>query len=159
MRCSAIKRAAALRELAELGCHKARAAKLLRITRTQVERLCRRHSINIPNKCRVTELTWKRVAALREMADLGLIRSQAAVLLDIDLVRVGQLVTAHKIPMRRAPNTKPGWLRSLILRDFGKPGITHAIMAKRYGATENSVAVTIHQLRKEGKLPPVQQRC
>lgn len=101
-----------------------------------------------------TLLTRRRAAALREMADLGCTSVQAAMLLQIDKARVSQIKKDFGITMPKGVAIKPDWLRRLILRDFGKPGITDSVMATRYGTTANSISATISKLRREGVLPP-----
>lgn len=207
-----LRRAAALREMADLGCYKAKAARLLRIDRSLVGRICRVHSVQMPDgirvhdvqqrteimrtmfnagrskkqvadflgisrsrisqlvgeygigierrtKKQVRELTLRRSFALMEMADLGLSQIQAAILLDVFPARISLICKNFGIDMAPARKGRPGWLRERILRDFGKPGMTASVMTERYGCRPKSVDVTIHRLRKEGKLPPVQQRC
>ncbi len=213
MRSSAIKRAAALRELADLGCHKAKAAELMGVSRNLISRICRDHSVDMPlgidnperkearanlirsmlrrgmsrvavakrlGVCRSrvsqmlveyeidrpprqgrrrSHLTLRRVAALREMATLDRSQNQAAILFSMEPSSISQLCKTHGIKMSDQRRKRNSGLRKLILRDFGKPGVTNSTMSERYGMTPGSISVAIHHLRKEGKLPPVQQRC
>lgn len=106
-----------------------------------------------------TQLTLKRVAALREMADLGCTTMAACSLLELDYGSIYYLNDKYGINLRACKLGRPGRIRDKILRDFGKPGLTQSMMAARYGTTKPSIRVIISQLRKEGKLPPVQQRC
>ena len=156
---STSERVAALRAFAEKGYHKAKAAKLLGITRTAVGRLCKANGIEMVNKACTRDITLRRVAAMREMAGLGCTADQISILLGIDTARVSQLRIKYGIPISPAKKGKRPWLQNRILRDFGKSGITPSIMGARYGTSANSVSVRMNQMRKEGKLPPVQQRC
>jgi len=45
-------------------------------------------------------------------------------------------------------------MESLVMRDFGKEGVTAPVMAERYGSTRKSINVIVCRLRKAGKLPP-----
>lgn len=213
MRCSAIKRAAALRELADLGCHKAKAAELMGVSRNLVSRICRDYSVDMPHgidnperkearanlirsmlrrgmsrvavaqrlglcRSRVSQmlveygidlpprqgrrrshLTLRRVAALREMATLGTSQTGAAVLFSMEPASIGRICRVYGVKMPHHRSKAEARISRLILRDFGKPGITLSVMAERYQASRNSIDVTVHRLRKEGKLPPVQERC
>lgn len=105
------------------------------------------------------QITLKRVAALREMADLGCTTMDACALLDVDQGSIYYLCEKYGIRLRGCRIGRPGHVRDRILRDFGKTGLNYSMMAERYGTTASSVRVVVHQLRKEGKLPPVQQRC
>ena len=105
------------------------------------------------------QLTLRRVAAMREMADLGIPAIQVAMLLDIEKAKVSELRKKFGITFKPAKKGKPAWLQKLIIRDYGKPGMTVPVMAERYGTTSESIYVRMAQLRKEGKLPPVQERC
>lgn len=201
---SAIKRAAALRELAELGCSQIRASALMGCHRQIVNRICKAHGISMPSaidhtarreavqalidikasrvrmaqtlgvsKSRVSSmlkeygiaysnnagrpnssLTKRRVAALREFADLGLSQIQSAIFLDIEPCSVSHLCKRFSIAMKGKPG-KPPILTNKIIRDFGKEGMSVSAMAARYGTSANTVSGTIHRLRKEGKLPPI----
>lgn len=58
--------------------------------------------------------------------------------------------------MKPKANTVPiriNHIRDRIVRDYGKEGMTAPVMAERYGSTSNSITVTIHKLRKEGRIP------
>lgn len=207
-----LRRVAALKEMAGLGCCKAKAARLLKVDRSLIGRICRIHSVQMPDGIRVPnvqrrtevmttmlnagrpqkhvaeflgisrsrlsqligeygvsfaratykrtrDLTLRRSFALREMATLDVTQVQAAILMEIAPERVSQLCKEFDIHMTPAKKGRPGWLTQRILRDFGKPGMTPSIMTERYGCHPKSVDVTICRLRKEGKLPPVQQRC
>lgn len=105
------------------------------------------------------EVTLRQVAAMREMADLGMTAVQVAGLLNMEKSRVSQLRKRFGITFKSAPAVRPAWLRKLILRDYGKPGMTPSVMSERYSTTSNCISARMSQLRKEGKLPPVQQRC
>lgn len=105
------------------------------------------------------ELTLRQVAAMREMADLGITAVQVAGLMNMEKARVSELRKRFGITFKEAPAVRPAWLKKLILRDYGKPGMTPAVMGERYATTANCVSARMSQLRKEGKLPPVQQRC
>ncbi len=96
---------------------------------------------------------------MREMADLGIPAVQVAMLLDIEKAKVSELRKKFGISFSQAKRGRPAWLQKLILRDYSKDGMTPAVMAERYGTSAKSVSVRMVQLRKEGKLPPVQQRC
>lgn len=100
----------------------------------------------------VSDLILRRAAALRELASLGFCAAECAGYLDVDPVQIAQLRKRFKIEIRDGRGGK-GWLQKLIIRDFGKEGMTTSAMAERYGATANSVGATICRLRKAGKLP------
>lgn len=100
------------------------------------------------------ELTKRRAAAMREMAELGCTATDVAMLLGIDPARVCQIRKAFGISFRQARKGRPPWLQEFILRDFGKDGMTPKAMGERYCSSAESVSVRISQLRKEGKLPP-----
>lgn len=106
-----------------------------------------------------SELTMRRVAALREMADLGCTIMQACTLLDLDYGSIYFLRKKFIIHLKDGRRGRPTRIRDRIVRDYGKEGITSSKMAERYGTSVNSICATIWLLRKEGKLPPVQQRC
>jgi len=152
-------RVAALRAFADLGYHKAKAAKLLGVTRTAVGRLCKAHGIEMVNKACTRDITLRRVAAMREMAELGRTAEQVSMLLEIDPARVSQLRKQYGITLKAARKGRAPWLQEHILRDYGKPGMRPSVMGERYGTSASVVSVRLSQLRKEGKLPPVQQRC
>lgn len=97
----------------------------------------------------------RRAAIVRELASLGLYQEQIAILLDVDPTSVIYIIRRFGIDVQaRGRSGGRPWLRSRILRDFGKDGVTPSVMAERYGTTRNSVGVTIHKLRSEGLLPP-----
>lgn len=156
-----LRRAEAVREMAGLGQSKKRIAALLGVSRSRISQMCADFGIKTderPGKT-ISNITIRRKWALVEMASLGQSQIQAAILLDIDAVRVSQLCKQFSIKMRNGRNAKQGWLKTLVLRDFGKPGMTASVMVERYACHPKAVDVTIHRLRKEGKLPPVQERC
>jgi hypothetical protein len=101
----------------------------------------------------------RRVAALREMADLGCTKIDACSLLDLEYGSIYFLSKKFSIDLRASRLGRPGHVREKIIRDFAKEGINYTMMAERYGTTRQSVRVIVCQLRKEGKLPPVQERC
>lgn len=104
-------------------------------------------------------LTLRRVAALREMADLGRTKIDACSLMDLDYGSIYYLNAKYRINLRPCRIGRPGRIREKVMRDFNKEGIDYTMMAERYGTTRQSVRVIVCQLRKEGKLPPVQERC
>lgn len=106
-----------------------------------------------------SELTLRRVAALREMADLGCTIMQACILFDLDYGSIYFLRKKFDISLKDGRLGRPGKIRQKVLRDFSKEGITYTMMAERYGSTRRSIGAIVCQLRKEGKLPPVQERC
>lgn len=106
----------------------------------------------------VSPRSMKRAAALREMASLGCGKWRIAEITGLSLQGVFRICSRHNIIIPKKYNQN-NWLERRILRDFGKPGLNAAIMAERYGSTHACVRTTIYRLRKEGKLPPVQQRC
>lgn len=103
----------------------------------------------------VSELTLRRAAAMREMGALGLSAEKASILLDIDSARASQIRKMFKIFMPDGRLGRVAWLEKRIVRDFGK--IPPRVMAERYGTSQNSINVRVHQLRAAGKLPPVQK--
>lgn len=203
---SSVRRAAALRELAELGCSQIRAAELMRVKRQLVFRICRKHKISMPPQidkekreealrsmvsrgmprrriaerlgltrssvCRMLheygiddsrtrgkrsqKTTLRRAAALREMADLGRSKTQAAILFGVDPSTVGYICKSFGIAMRDGRNRGANWLQQRIIRDYGK--VPPGTMIERYNSTPGAVYASLSRLRKEGKLPPVQQR-
>lgn len=98
--------------------------------------------------------TLRRAAIIRELASLGRTQVQAAIVCDVSPNAIGRYCRLFDISLRRAPAGKPSWLKELIMRDYGKEGVTATVMAERYGSTPNSIAVRISQLRKAGLLPP-----
>jgi len=200
---SAVRRAAALRELADLGCSQIKASALMGCHRQLVNRICRKHGIEMPpaidaskrkeviqtliarkqprikiaqalgvSKSRISgllqeygieysnaagrpsaALTLRRVAAIQEFATLGLSQNQASILLDIEPCSVSHLCKRFKIRMMDKRGRRP-ILTNMIIRDYGKEGMTTAVMAERYSTTTNSVSATISRLRNEGRLPP-----
>jgi len=102
--------------------------------------------------------SMKRAAALREMASLGCGKWKIAEITGMSLQGVTRICDRHSIVIPKKYN-QDNWLERRILRDFGKDGMNAAIMAERYGSTHACVRQTIYQMRKEGKLPPVQERC
>jgi len=104
---------------------------------------------------RVSELTLRRAAAIREIGALGFSAEHAAMLLQIESARVSQIRAYFKIPMPDGRVGRPGWLQQRVLKDYGKEGMTPAVMAERYATSRNSVSVRISELRKQGKLPQI----
>jgi hypothetical protein len=105
-----------------------------------------------------SELTLRRVAALREMADLGCTIMQACILLELDYGSIYFLRHKFGISLRDGRRGRPSRIRERVLRDYGKDGMTPAVMAERYGTSANSVSATISNLRRDGKLPPRHQK-
>lgn len=101
-----------------------------------------------------TDITLRRAAATRELTDLGLRPYDIAVLLQCDLGMIYGYLRKFNIPWTRRKSHKDAWLTRLILRDFGKPGMTSKIMAERYGTSQNCISASICRLRNAGKLPP-----
>jgi len=101
-----------------------------------------------------SDLTLRRIAALRELADLGRTINDACILLDVDYGSIYHLRKKFNIELKDARMGRPGRIRTKILRDHGKPGMTNVAMAERYGTTRQSIGVIVNNLRKEGKLPP-----
>ncbi len=93
------------------------------------------------------------------MGDLGCTIIDACTLLDLDYGSIYFLRKKFNIKLKDGRLGRPGKIRQKVLRDFKKEGLTYEMMAERYGSTRKSIAVIVCQLRKEGKLPPVQQRC
>lgn len=208
MRSSAIKRAAALRELADLGCCKAKAAELMGVSRNLISRICREQSVSMPSglipclkkqrseiiirmmregksrrsiakaisvsrsrlssvmsECGIKDLrgrstiTLRRACALREMASLGMGQTQSAFLLMIEPTRAWRICRDFGISMPDKRGRRESSVAERILRDFGKQGMTPTVMGERYQVPVGTVTSAMRRLRKEGKLPPVQERC
>lgn len=102
------------------------------------------------------ELTRRRAAAMREMADLGCTASDVSALLDIDLSRVCEISRDFGIRLKKARMGKPPKLKEFILRNARK-GISPSQIAERYGTSANSVNATMSALRRAGELPPVRR--
>lgn len=154
---STSERVAALRAFAEKGYHKAKAAKLLGITRTAVGRLCKANGIEMVNKACTRDLTLRRVAAMREMADLDRTATEVSILLSIEPSRVSQIRRDFGITLRKPKQGRPGRLREYILRNIRKGVVQPAVIADKYGTSVNSISATMSTLRKEGVIPPVRK--
>jgi len=106
----------------------------------------------------MTNLTRKRIAILREMATLGICKTVAAEMTCVSPAAIWQICERHKIKMPEGKRgTKNDWLSRRILRDVNLT-MSGNERAERYGTSRASVNSALHRLRKEGKLPPVQQR-
>lgn len=100
---------------------------------------------------------WKKVAILKELASLDITLTQAATLMDIEIASVHYLKRTYGIEMKKGSN-RPiniNHIRDRVLREYGKEGVTTAILAERFGSTKTSIRSTVCRLRKEGLLPTV----
>jgi hypothetical protein len=97
-------------------------------------------------------ITLRRLAIIRELADLGCSITEAAILCGVEPACISQYGRRFGVVMRDGRRSDP-WLRRRVLRDFGK-GMTYAEMAERYGTTKNAIGVTVHKLRQDGLLLP-----
>lgn len=97
--------------------------------------------------------TLKRIAALEELASLGIGRTMASELTGLSYVSIERLCLIGKVEMPKQKTGARPWLEPLVLRDYGKPGLTVAQMAERYSTTPASVHATVWRLRGAGKIP------
>lgn len=127
MRSSAIKRAAALRELADLGCHKAKAAELMGVSRNLISRICRDHSVQMPDGICKPHLKEWRDGIIRGMLRRGKSRVEVANHLGIGRSRLSQLLVDLHIDPPERPKRLSSHLtlrRACALREMSDLGRT-----------------------------------
>lgn len=92
----------------------------------------------------IKPITLRRAAALNEMASLGIWSAKAAVLLNVDAVRVCQL--AKQFDIRLPPKPKQISELSRAVRDGYAAGLTPHQIALRHGRTANCIRVVACKL-------------
>lgn len=99
------------------------------------------------------DITYRRAAALREMASLGVCGYDAAMAMYVSPSLVDKIKKQFNIVMPLGKGGPKPRLKQAILRDYPREVVSAEAMAERYGSTSNSITVTIHKLRKEGRIP------
>lgn len=102
-----------------------------------------------------TLLELSRYAKLRELASLGCTMSESARLLGLDVAQVFRIKKKYGLEMVRGRDGFKPWLPELIIRDYGKDGVTARVMAERYGSTSSSVKTTVCRLKQAGLIPAI----